>query len=216
LDAGGARYSQDLSEVDLSDLDDLKVRVNDPAGDVLVHLGASDYLRRYGIYVGHVKEWRQQFQKLDSVDLRYDNQIIVNPDMPGTKQVALNPASFKAATSSGVKQAALITRIGPHDKAVPKPAFELTPKSLDAAGAAKKPAAKTGKGPVKKTVVKGKAGAASRKVHAKKANASGAHKIAAAQKPAAGKSGQPSVKAPAASALPKPSPAIAKQQENMQ
>src|SRR5882724_12263847 len=34
LDAGGAHYSQDLSEVDLTDLEHLKVRVNDPAGDV--------------------------------------------------------------------------------------------------------------------------------------------------------------------------------------
>src|ERR1700679_1301312 len=33
LDTGGAHYSQDLSEVDLSDLEDVKVRVNDPAGD---------------------------------------------------------------------------------------------------------------------------------------------------------------------------------------
>ncbi len=40
LDSSGARYSQDLSEVDLSDLDNLKVRVNDPAGDVLVELGS--------------------------------------------------------------------------------------------------------------------------------------------------------------------------------
>src|SRR6476661_1880718 len=31
LDSGGARYSQELSEVDLSDLDNVKVRVNDPA-----------------------------------------------------------------------------------------------------------------------------------------------------------------------------------------
>jgi len=46
LDLAGARYSQDLSEVDLTDLEDVKVRVNDPAGDVLVHLGSSDYLRR--------------------------------------------------------------------------------------------------------------------------------------------------------------------------
>src|ERR1700734_4325231 len=61
LDSGGARYSQDLSEVDLSDLDNLKVRVNDPAGDVLVELGASDYLKRYKTYVSHVQEWRQQF-----------------------------------------------------------------------------------------------------------------------------------------------------------
>src|SRR5580704_5504774 len=75
LDSGGAHYSQDLSEVDLSDLEDVKVRVNDPAGDVLVHLGSSDYLRRYKIYVAHAQGWRQQFQKLESVNLRYDNQI---------------------------------------------------------------------------------------------------------------------------------------------
>src|ERR1700737_1941042 len=67
LDSGGARYSQDLSEVDLSDLDNLKVRVNDPAGDVLVHLGSSNYLPRYKTYVTHAQEWRQQFQKLESV-----------------------------------------------------------------------------------------------------------------------------------------------------
>jgi len=58
--------------------------VNDPAGDVLVHLGSSDYLRRYKIYVTHAQGWRQQFQKLESVDLRYDNQIIVNPDAERT------------------------------------------------------------------------------------------------------------------------------------
>src|SRR6267378_4339055 len=57
LDSGGARYSQGLSEVDLSDLDDVKVRVNDPAGDVLVHLGSSDYLKRYRTYVTHAQEW---------------------------------------------------------------------------------------------------------------------------------------------------------------
>src|ERR1700683_4868424 len=82
LDAGGARYSQDLSEVDLSDLEDIKVRVNDPAGDLLVHLGSSDFLERYKIYVTHAQGWRQQFQRLESVDLRYENQIIVNPDVP--------------------------------------------------------------------------------------------------------------------------------------
>ena len=66
------------------------MRVNDPAGDVLVELGSSDYLKRYKTYVSHVQEWRQQFQKLESVNLRYDNQVIVNPDMEGRpKQPAL-------------------------------------------------------------------------------------------------------------------------------
>ncbi|MGO8793961.1 MAG: cell division protein FtsQ/DivIB [Candidatus Sulfotelmatobacter sp.] len=144
LDAGGAHYSQDLSEVDLSDLDDVKVRVNDPAGDVLVHLGSSDYLRRYKIYVTHAQGWRAQFQKLESVDLRYDNQIIVNPDVPQTaKPVPLSPAAAKTAAAAGVKPAALITHI-PNARAVPKPAFELTEKKLEpkAIVASKKPSTK--------------------------------------------------------------------------
>ena len=125
LDSGGARYSQDLSEVDLSDLENLKVRVNDPQGDVLVELGSGDYLKRYRTYVGHVQEWRQQFQKLESVNLRYDNQVIVNPDMEGKpKQPALSASAVKAAAAAGVKSAALTTRINPHDKSLPKPAFE--------------------------------------------------------------------------------------------
>jgi cell division protein FtsQ len=140
LDGGGARYSQDLSEVDLSDLEDVKVRVNDPAGDVLVHLGSSDYLSRFKIYVTHAQGWRAQFQKLDSVDLRYDNQIIVNPDMEGTrgvKEAPLNPTMAKAAAAAGVKPAALLTRVGAGGKAVPKPAFELTKKTLEMRGEGK-------------------------------------------------------------------------------
>lgn len=109
LDSDGARHSQDLSEVDLSDPDDVKVSVADPSGEVLVHLGSSNYLDRYKVYVTHVREWRQQFDKLESVDLRYARQIIVNPDLRGgVRQPVLSPAAVKAAMSAGVKQAALV------------------------------------------------------------------------------------------------------------
>jgi cell division protein FtsQ len=220
LDSGGARYSQDLSEVDLSDLDNLKVRVNDPAGDVLVELGSSDFLKRYKIYVSHAQEWRHQFQKLESVNLRYDNQVIVNPEMQAKKQVALAPAATKAAAAAGVKPAALITRAGPHDRVVPKPAFELTEKKLDpkaAAAAQQKPArarpkAKkvSSKPAAKKTppVAKKTTPAVSDKNARNSLNHSGAH---SASKPNAAR---PATRTPlpAHSALPKPSPAIAKQQ----
>jgi len=120
------------------------VRVNDPAGDVLLHLGSSNYLSRYKTYVGHVKEWRQQFQKLESVNLRYDNQVIVNPDMEGApRTAALSAAAAKAAAVAGVKPAALVARVLPHEAAIPKPVFELSPKKLDPKlAAAKKPAVK--------------------------------------------------------------------------
>jgi cell division protein FtsQ len=137
LDSGGARYSQDLSEVDLSDLEDMKVRVNDPAGDVLVHLGSSDYLPRYKIYVSHAQAWRQQFQKLESVDLRFDNQIIVNPDMERTaKPLPLSLTAAKVAAAAGVKPAALLTRVRPGERQIPKPAFELTQRKSEPVKAA--------------------------------------------------------------------------------
>jgi cell division protein FtsQ len=109
LDSDGALYSQALSEVDLSDPDDVKVAVADPSGEVLVHLGSSDFLERYKVYVTHIQEWRQRFSKVESVDLRYGGQIIVNPDlreMP--RQPMLSPAAAKAAMSAGVKRAALV------------------------------------------------------------------------------------------------------------
>jgi len=119
LDGGVARYSQDLSEVDLSDTEDVKVLPSDPQGEVLVHLGSSNYLERYKVYVSHVREWRQQFDKLESVDLRYDRQIIVNPDLQGTvKQAPLSMVSAKAAIAAGMKPAALIT----HQLTAPKSA----------------------------------------------------------------------------------------------
>src|SRR5258708_972100 len=57
LDSSGGRYSQDLSEVDLSDPEDVKVLTNDPDGEVLIHLGSSNYLDRYKVYVAHLREW---------------------------------------------------------------------------------------------------------------------------------------------------------------
>ncbi len=109
LDSGGAHYSQELSEVDLTDPEDVKVLAADSNGEVLVHVGSGNYLQRYKTYVTHVQQWRQQFDKLESVDLRYDGQIIVNPDLNGMpRQPALTPTAAKAAMAAGVKTAAIV------------------------------------------------------------------------------------------------------------
>jgi cell division protein FtsQ len=73
-------YVKQLSEVDLSDPENVKVTANDPGGTMVVHLGAQDFLPRYKLYVSHIAEWRQQFQNVQSVDLRYEGQVVVNPD----------------------------------------------------------------------------------------------------------------------------------------
>lgn len=210
LDSGGARYAQDLSEVDLSDLENIKVRVNDPQGDVEVELGSSDFLRRYKTYVSHVQEWRQQFQKLESVNLRYDNQVIVNPDVETKpRQASLSASAAKAAAAAGVKPAALLSRIILHDKSLPKPAFELSEKKLEPTKTVtvKKAPARVR---VNKTVAK-----TARPAPPKKQTA---WRPAAKRRPAAVRASssksdpkKPAHAAVVAHVIPKPSPAISKQ-----
>ena len=125
LDSSGAHYSQELSEVDLSDPEDVKVLAADSNGEVLVHLGSGNYLQRYKTFVTHVQQWRQQFDKLESVDLRYDGQIIVNPDLNGmARQPALTPTAAKAAMAAGVKTAAIVN----YEKYVTHPVAPAPPK----------------------------------------------------------------------------------------
>jgi cell division protein FtsQ len=85
--AGSKNYVNQLSEVDLSDPENVKVTANDAGGTMVVHLGSEDFLPRYKLYVTHIAEWRQQFQNVQSVDLRYEGQVIVNPDKPAAENL---------------------------------------------------------------------------------------------------------------------------------
>ncbi len=116
--SSSTNYVKQLSEVDLSDPENVKVTANDPGGTMVVHLGAQDFRPRYKLYVTHIAEWRQQFQNVQSVDLRYEGQVIVNPDKPAVaekpvprmnaenadrKKPVLKPASAKAAKPKTAK-----------------------------------------------------------------------------------------------------------------
>ena len=116
LDSGGTQYSRNLSDIDLSDPDDVKATVSDPQGAVLVHLGNANFLERFQVYVSHVQEWRTQFHPLKSVDLRYQHQVIVNPDEMSS------PASAATSISEGnaPPAAAKTGNPAPHHKAKAK------------------------------------------------------------------------------------------------
>jgi cell division protein FtsQ len=219
LDSDGAHYSQELSEVDISDQDDVKVLANDPGGAVLVHLGSSDFLSRYKIYVSHVQGWRQQFDKLESVDLRYEHQIIVNPDNQNmAKAPPITPAAAKAAMAAGVKNAALIHVIPAKKAAVPA----LAPVKIDKAQWEKvsygPPVVKPATAPAKPAPKRAAHRKAKAKPHAKKAPAKAALKPAAKSataEPSAKPAAKPLAKSAAnagqlASGKKKPSAAVAK------
>jgi cell division protein FtsQ len=100
LDSTGANYSHELSEVDVTDPDDVKVVVADPRGAVLAHLAAPDFLEGFQVYVQHAQEWRTEFSHLESVDLRYRGQVIVNPDAAAAHAKDSPPAGTSSPTAA--------------------------------------------------------------------------------------------------------------------
>ncbi len=77
LDADGEMISQKLSEVDLSNPEDVRALIPDHASDVLVHFGEENFLDRYKKYEAHLAEWRAQYPRLSAVDMRYERQVVL-------------------------------------------------------------------------------------------------------------------------------------------
>jgi len=81
LDAGspahGQKLTETLSEVDVSNPEDVKALIAADGTDVLVHFGDEDFLTRYKSFEMHLPEWRQQYPKLASADMRYQDQIVL-------------------------------------------------------------------------------------------------------------------------------------------
>ena len=101
LDASGEGVSHKLSEVDLSNPEDVKAIIPDGSADILVHFGEEKFLERYHQYQQHLAEWRAQYPKLASVDMRYERQVVLEMQ-PGTAVPAnsANTASDAAGTGA--------------------------------------------------------------------------------------------------------------------
>ncbi len=77
LDANGQHFSEQISEIDLTDPEDARVLMPEQGADILAHFGEDHFLERYQRYKAHIAEWRQQYPKLAAVDLRYDQQVVL-------------------------------------------------------------------------------------------------------------------------------------------
>jgi cell division protein FtsQ len=77
LDSTGQRISDQISEIDLTDPEDARVLMPEQGADILAHFGDDQFLTRYQRYKAHIAEWRQQYPHLASVDLRYEQQVIL-------------------------------------------------------------------------------------------------------------------------------------------
>ena len=77
LDANGEKLTAQISEIDLSDAADARVLMPEQDGEILAHFGQDHFLERYQRYKEHIAEWRQQYPRLAAVDLRYDQQAVL-------------------------------------------------------------------------------------------------------------------------------------------
>lgn len=91
-----------VSEVDLSDGSDVRVTFAglsemgitglDDQGPVLVHFGTKDFDTKFRVLVENISQWRASAGRVDSVDLRFSKQVVVNPE---SRAVAIKaPASI--------------------------------------------------------------------------------------------------------------------------
>jgi cell division protein FtsQ len=68
-----------ISEGDLSDGDDLKALLVQGRETLQVHFGHENFLPHFHTFLALLPELRKSTAPLDSVDLRYRNQVVVNP-----------------------------------------------------------------------------------------------------------------------------------------
>ena len=82
-----------VSEADLSDAADLRATLtgvgtaSGSASPILVHFGDSDFGSRYHLLAENIDQWRASAGSVDSVDLRFARQVVVNPE---SKTMAAN------------------------------------------------------------------------------------------------------------------------------
>jgi len=77
LDGSNQHLSEQISEIDLTDAEDARVLMPEQGADILAHFGEDHFLERYQRFQAHIAEWRQQYPNLAAVDLRYEQQVVL-------------------------------------------------------------------------------------------------------------------------------------------
>jgi cell division protein FtsQ len=122
LDGSGEKISEELSEVDLSNPEDVKALIPDHSTEILAHFGEDNFLDRYRRFKEHLPEWRTLYPKLSSVDMRYERQVVLEMQ-PGS--------GVPVTSSSSTTPAGDISPVAanPIDKVAAKPAAKAIDKS---------------------------------------------------------------------------------------
>jgi cell division protein FtsQ len=77
--------SDSVSEVDLGDPTDLRATLTGMPGleseaPLVVRFGDQDFVNKYRLLVENIEQWRQRTGRIESIDLRFARQVVVNPE----------------------------------------------------------------------------------------------------------------------------------------
>jgi len=133
LDANGQHFSEQISEINLTDPVDARVLMPEQGGDILAHFGQDHFLERYLRYKAGINDWRQQHPDLVSVDLRYE-QIAAVLSMPAGTNAA------QAANGDKIAENAVVSK--PQTGQVAGKSLEKHPSGAKAPKTKAKPAEK--------------------------------------------------------------------------
>jgi cell division protein FtsQ len=134
LDANNQHFSAQISEINLKDPEDAQVLMPEQGNDILAHFGEDRFLERYQRFQAHIGEWMQQYPKLAAVDLRYDQQVVLEmlpgsgPAQTAAEATATDPVAKTPANAEQASAADEPAANGKSLKTAPKPAVRSTQK----------------------------------------------------------------------------------------
>jgi cell division protein FtsQ len=105
LDQNQQHLTEQVSEIDLSDPEDLRATMPEQGSDILAHFGEDQFLRRLHVYKSHIDEWRQRYPRMIGVDLRYSGEVPLEmaSDGQGSGADKISPPSDASTKASTVK-----------------------------------------------------------------------------------------------------------------
>jgi cell division protein FtsQ len=161
LDGSGEKISEELSEVDLANPEDVQALIPDHSTEILVHFGEDNFLERYRRFKEHLQEWRTLYPRLSSVDMRYEQQVVLQmpPGSAGSNESgAPGSNAVTSGDSNALKAASPVEQDG-----TAAPVVKAVPKAGDKKAAAKAPIGAATHGGAKKSAPKAKPHAAAAK-----------------------------------------------------
>jgi cell division protein FtsQ len=109
LNSTNGMAASQLSEVDLSDPEDVRVLLPSAGSDLLVHFGSDDFAARWQRLEEKLPGWRRQYPRLAGVDLRYQRQTVLEmarpADASSDNQGTVPPAASVVSAHAVVKPA---------------------------------------------------------------------------------------------------------------